>query len=160
MHSAQSTDPSVSPPALIDLPVAEQSATRRSRGSRRAVANSGIHCAVVVSLSGAVPLKALQDKARCVVDMSTDGPRAGASLETAAWSKGRDIGYIGESLQITCPRRSSRPSSTTSRTPSRWLQILCRSRALRASVLNPIQSSRVITHLREDVLGDLASVSR
>ncbi len=76
-----------------------------------------------VPLSGAVPLKALQDKARCVVDMSTEGARAGAPLETAAWNKGRDIGYIGESLQITCPRRSSRPSSATSRTPSRPLQI-------------------------------------
>lgn len=54
-----------------------------------------------VPLSGAVPLKASQDRARCVVDMSTEATRAGAPRETAAWNKGHDIGYIGESLQIS-----------------------------------------------------------
>ncbi len=76
-----------------------------------------------VPLSGAVPLKALQDKPLCVVDMSTERHELVLHPEKAAWNTGLGIGYIGESLQITCPRRSSRPSSATSRTPSRRLQI-------------------------------------
>lgn len=91
--------------------------------ARRPLASLSFPSAALVPLSGAVPLKPLQDKARCVVNMSTEGTRAGAPQETAAWNKGDDIGCIGESLQITCPRRSFRASSATSRTPSRRLQI-------------------------------------